>query len=326
MTSILTNSGAINALQALRMTNKNLSMTQNQISTGKTIASAKDSASLWSIAKVMETDKEAFESINKSLGVTGEIVATARTGAERIVDILKEAMNLAVNGETDGFDFATIDKEIKAKLQQIDAIISGTQANGVNLLSTNGISGGTEYRAIASLDRGGDDNDSVANPVGEASAPADGGGTPPAGGGTPPADGGTPAAGETPKEGEFKNSGHNVIVINSLDFQKVFADTTVEDVTNAEEGKAAYKTLQKLHDTVVKGTAVLGVVGKRIADQNEFIGKLADSLEQGIGSIVDADMEEASARLQALQAQQQLGIQALSIANQAPQSILSLFR
>ncbi|MFN7051430.1 MAG: flagellin, partial [Gemmobacter sp.] len=46
----------------------------------------------------------------------------------------------------------------------------------------------------------------------------------------------------------------------------------------------------------------------------------------GIGSMVDADMEEASARLQALQTQQQLGIQALSIANQAPQSILSLFR
>jgi flagellin-like hook-associated protein FlgL len=55
-------------------------------------------------------------------------------------------------------------------------------------------------------------------------------------------------------------------------------------------------------------------------------GKQMDALKNGIGAMVDADMEEASARLQALQVQQQLGIQALSIANQAPQNILSLFR
>jgi flagellin len=53
---------------------------------------------------------------------------------------------------------------------------------------------------------------------------------------------------------------------------------------------------------------------------------MSDALTTGIGSMVDADMEEASARLQALQTQQQLGVQALSIANQAPQNIMSLFR
>ena len=51
-----------------------------------------------------------------------------------------------------------------------------------------------------------------------------------------------------------------------------------------------------------------------------------DAMKSGIGSLVDADMEEASARLQALQVQQQLGVQSLSIANQSPQTILSLFR
>jgi flagellin len=58
----------------------------------------------------------------------------------------------------------------------------------------------------------------------------------------------------------------------------------------------------------------------------EFVGKLTDLLVSGIGTLVDADMEAASAKLQALQTQQQLGVQALSIANQAPQTILSLFR
>ena len=64
----------------------------------------------------------------------------------------------------------------------------------------------------------------------------------------------------------------------------------------------------------------------RIDTQANFVGKLTDALKAGIGSMVDADMEETSARLQALQVQQQLATQSLSIANQAPQNILSLFR
>ena len=74
------------------------------------------------------------------------------------------------------------------------------------------------------------------------------------------------------------------------------------------------------------GVAKLGTAAKRINDQSNFVANLADSLKAGVGALVDADMEEASARLQALQTQQQLGVQALSIANQAPQTILSLFK
>ena len=72
--------------------------------------------------------------------------------------------------------------------------------------------------------------------------------------------------------------------------------------------------------------AAFGTVQKQIDIQASFVGKLSDALKAGMGAMVDADMEEASARLTALQTQQQLGIQSLSIANQAPQSILSLFR
>jgi flagellin len=67
-------------------------------------------------------------------------------------------------------------------------------------------------------------------------------------------------------------------------------------------------------------------VQKRVEIQADFVSKLSDSMKAGIGTLVDADMEEASARLQALQVQQQLGVQALSIANQQPQNLLSLFR
>jgi flagellin len=72
--------------------------------------------------------------------------------------------------------------------------------------------------------------------------------------------------------------------------------------------------------------ADLGAQAKQIERHTLFVSKLSDSLETGIGNLVDADLAKESARLQALQVQQQLGVQALSIANQAPQVILSLFQ
>ena len=70
----------------------------------------------------------------------------------------------------------------------------------------------------------------------------------------------------------------------------------------------------------------MGAQAKQIEAHNVFIAKLTDVLETGIGNLVDADMAKESARLQALQVQQQLGVQALSIANSSPQTILSLFK
>jgi flagellin len=78
--------------------------------------------------------------------------------------------------------------------------------------------------------------------------------------------------------------------------------------------------------TATSRMAALGAESKRIDQHLVFISKLADSLETGVGQLVDADLAKESARLQALQVQQQLGAQALSIANSAPQMVLSLFR
>jgi flagellin len=72
--------------------------------------------------------------------------------------------------------------------------------------------------------------------------------------------------------------------------------------------------------------ARLGTASKAFELHYNFVGKLQDTIETGIGNLVDADLSKESAKLQSLQTKQQLGLQALSIANQAPQSILSLFR
>ncbi len=98
------------------------------------------------------------------------------------------------------------------------------------------------------------------------------------------------------------------------------------DVTTDAGADGALENIEALIDSAIDAAASFGSAQGRIETQSEFISKLTDSLKSGIGSMVDADMEEASARLQALQVQQQLGIQSLSIANQAPQSVLSLFR
>ena len=97
------------------------------------------------------------------------------------------------------------------------------------------------------------------------------------------------------------------------------------DVSTGAGATAALATVETLIDTSIDASAAFGSAQGRIETQKEFISNLSDSFKSGIGALVDADMEETSARLQALQVQQQLATQSLSIANQAPQSILSLF-
>jgi flagellin len=91
----------------------------------------------------------------------------------------------------------------------------------------------------------------------------------------------------------------------------------------------AISALARLDDSITQLNSALGEIGaqaKQIEAHSKFVSKLSDTLESGVGNLVDADLAKESARFQALQVQQQLGAQALSMANQAPQVILSLFR
>lgn len=98
------------------------------------------------------------------------------------------------------------------------------------------------------------------------------------------------------------------------------------DVGTSEMAATALTQIDALLQTAIDATAEFGSKQKRIDNQNEFITTLKDSMKTGIGAMTDSNLEEASARLQSLQVQQQLGVQALSIANQGPQQLLSLFR
>ena len=98
------------------------------------------------------------------------------------------------------------------------------------------------------------------------------------------------------------------------------------DVSTATGATGALAAIEGLIQTSINAAAAFGSAESRIETQSNFVSRLSDTLTSGIGSMVDADLEEASARLQALQVQQQLATQSLSIANQQPQNILALFR
>lgn len=288
MSSILTNNSAMVALQTLKSINSQLGKTQSDIATGKTVANAKDNAAVWAISKVMETDQSAAKTIQSNLNVADATVGTARQGAEQITTLLKEVKDLALGATVSTADFGKIDTDIDGKLSQINAIITGTQMNGVNLLRTAGAAAGTTtLTAVGSLDR--------------------------------TAAGGTTAA--------------NTITVATVDLQANLGmaandgtSTLFTGITDTTSAAAMVTNIETMINFAVNGAATLGSAGKRLNDQANFVGKLSDSLKSGIGSLVDADMEESSARLQALQTQQQLGIQALSIANQGPSAVMSLFR
>jgi flagellin len=123
--------------------------------------------------------------------------------------------------------------------------------------------------------------------------------------------------------------GSNVITIGAEDLSltgttlTISAGTSIATQTNASAAAAAIETsLDNLNSSLAR----LGTGSKALEIHKTFVGKLSDALEKGIGNLVDADLAKESARLQSLQVKQQLGIQALSIANSAPSTILGYFR
>ena len=102
--------------------------------------------------------------------------------------------------------------------------------------------------------------------------------------------------------------------------------TTSQTIDTLSDATAALAAVTASIDLVSGALARLGTKSKALSTHITFVGKLSDALEAGVGNLVDADLAKESAKLQALQTKQQLGVQALGIANQTPQLVLSLFR
>ncbi|MCK5748859.1 MAG: flagellin, partial [Oricola sp.] len=118
----------------------------------------------------------------------------------------------------------------------------------------------------------------------------------------------------------FTTTGGGAVTVSVSDLDITAANI---DDTDLDEMISAVDTA---FSSMTDAASTLGSSSKRIDMQSEFVNNLMDAVDRGVGQLIDANMEEESTRLQALQTQQQLGIQSLSIANSSAQSILSLFR
>lgn len=119
------------------------------------------------------------------------------------------------------------------------------------------------------------------------------------------------------------------ITLSTQDMSLGGSIITIASTASISTATLASSIMTQLDASIENVNAALGNLGsqaKQIEAHTSFVAKLSDTLEAGVGNLVDADLAKESARLQALQVQQQLGVQALSIANQAPQVILSLFK
>ena len=123
--------------------------------------------------------------------------------------------------------------------------------------------------------------------------------------------------------------GSNTITISDQNFSLGGAVVTVAaaaSFSSAGDASTLVGTIETSLDNLSASLAKLGTASKSLEIHKGFVGKLSDALEKGIGNLVDADLAKESARLQSLQVKQQLGVQALSIANSAPSTILGYFR
>jgi flagellin len=292
MININTNQGAMVALQTLNRTNDQLDKTQNTVATGLKIASAKDNGAIWAIANKMRSDVTAYDRVRESADRAASILDTGIAAAESIMELLNDMKGKALAASAPGLSTASLsalNADFVALRDQIVSVVENATFDGANMIrnfQANGTTANTVNDAISFGDAAGGNNITVTGAGMQLRA--------------------TTAAVAV---GEIMRFGQNETIVAG--------------------GAAALTTVGLINTSIDNlGTrlATWGAGAKRLDSHRTFVSKLQDALTSGIGSLVDADLAKESAKLQALQVKQQLGVQALSIANRSSQTALSLFR
>lgn len=301
MSSILTNTAAMTALKSLQMTQEQMQITQGRISTGQRVASASDNAAYWSIATTMRSDVSALSGVKDALGLGSSTIDVASAGTTSALTVTQSIKDKLVAALQPGVDRTKVQAEIKQLQGQLKSVADSSSFSGQNWLSVD--SGATGYNAtrsvVASFTRSGS---TVSVGTIDVSVT------------------GTKLFDATGQTG-ILDKVTGTVSVSTLD---------ISALTDSAADQTTLKGLITQVDTAISSMTTsasnLGAAKTRITTQKDFLTSLTSALQSGIGTLVDADMTEESTKLQALQVQQQLGTQALSIANQSSQSILSLFR
>jgi len=293
--SILTNNGAMIALQNLEATNASMSTVQNDISTGLKVNTAKDNAASWVVSATMNANIASLSQVGQNLGNADSILGTAVSGSDEVSSLISQIRAAVTSTQDPSTDVAAVQNEVDQMVNQINATVASSNFNGVNLLDGSQSDGISFLAATA--------NDYTA--TGAASTTISSG----------------PGADLT-----VAGSGTGLTMkalFNLVD--SAGSGGGLAAITSATID-AALKTVDTAASTVKSTAAQFGSVQQNVEAQQTFIANLASTLTSGVGNMVDANMTAESAKLSALQVQQQLGTQALSIANQSPQLLLKLMQ
>ena len=312
MNSIMTNTSAMTALQTLNQTNKALETTQARISTGYSVSSASDNAAYWSIATTMRSDNKSLSSVQDALGLGAAKADIAQTAIESSIDVVSEMKAKLVAAREPGVDRTKIQGEIKALQNQLKSTANAASFSGENWVSVKSDAAG--FNATKSI---------VASFTGGATVSI----------GTIDVDVTKTKLFDATAVVADKGILDKTRTVGSAGPQQFVGDISTMDISTLTNSADDLKKLENMITAtntgiseMTDGASVLGSANKRIDMQKDFVTNLMDAIDRGIGQLVDADMTKESSRLKALQTQQQLGIQSLSIANSSSQNVLSLFR
>ncbi|MFA7415793.1 MAG: flagellin [Rhizobium sp.] len=319
MTSLMTNTAAIAALDTLRSITSAMEETQNRVSSGYRVESASDNAAYWSIATTMRSDNKALSAVQDALGFGAAKTDTAYTGMEATVNVVSEIKAKLVAAREPGVDKDKINKELKELKAQLNSIAESASFSGENWLFNESTAAVGTKEMMGSFVRSADGLVSVstltfdtADSVLIDTVDATRGLL------TKDYEVDVTISGTATKATYFLvNAGGTGTSGSVIELTTTTTDVQVEGMISAIDA-----ILQDITDAA----ATLGAINMRVEMQTNFVADLMDVIDTGVGRLVDADMNEESTRLKALQTQQQLGIQALSIANSNSQNILSLFK
>ena len=272
--SINTNNNAILALQNLNTTSTQLQTTQNRISTGLAVSSAKDNGALWGIAQNSRASISALDSVKQSLQRAQSTVDVAVSAGQTISDLLNQVKSKALSATDTSLDTTSrsaLNADVGALIGQIKKIVSNADFNGANIIKTSG----TTLYALANASGSSQLTVSAVN---------------------------------------LGVGGGKITFTASASFTTATTASTFLGLVNT--------SITNVNASVAK----LGTSSNALTTHLNFISNLQDTLTQGVGNLVDADVAKESANLTALQTKQQLGVQALSIANSSKSGLLSLFR
>ncbi|MDO9441307.1 MAG: flagellin [Beijerinckiaceae bacterium] len=305
MTSLLTNASAITALQNLNATNKAMQTTQDRISTGMRVANASDNAAYWAIATTMKSDNSAISTVKDALGMGAATVDVAAAAMNTTSELVSQIKAKLVAAREPGLDRGKVQAEITQLQEQLKSVADSSVFSGENWLSVDSAAAG--YNSTKSV-------------VSSFTRSA-----------------GTIVIGtidvDIAQTALYDSNGQLGVLDKSRTVNATTSSVATLDISAITDSAADLQTLDDYINIVdaaltdvTTSASDLGAVKNRIGMQMDFVSNLMDAVTKGIGQLIDADMSKESTRLQALQVQQQLGVQSLSIANQSSQQILSLFK